>query len=251
MKSVICNWKLNPQSFNEAKRLFDATKKIAAVKKKAQVVVLPPSIFLHYLRGGYKGTRIEFGAQAVSNEQSGSHTGEVSAMQVLNAGATYALVGHAEQRASGVSNADVHTQVAAALEAKLDVILAVGERVRDTQGQYLFTIREQIATALEGVPLTRFKNITIAYEPVWAIGAPQAPDANAVHQMVLLVKKVIADAYGDRALKAVRVVYGGSVDEHSAASILEIPGLHGVLVGRASLDPKHLEAIIDAAHTNG
>lgn len=251
MKSVICNWKLNPQSVLEAKQLFNATKKIATTKKNAHIVVLPPMVFLHYLASGYKGTRVEFGVQAIANEQSGAYTGDASALQARNIGATFALVGHAEQRASGVTNKDVHARVHAALEAKLDVILAVGESTQDADGAYIATIREQITQALAGVPISRFKNIIIAYEPVWAVGAPEAPRVDAVHQMVLLVKKIIADAYGEQALKAVQVIYGGSVDETNATDILAIPGLRGVLIGRASLDPKKLEVIITAAHESG
>ena len=162
-------------------------------------------------------------------------------------GATHVLIGHAERRAFGETDAHVRKKVAASLELKLDVIIAVGERERDVHGEYIQQVREQIITALHDAPPARFKNITIAYEPIWAIGAPAAPDAHEVHQMMLLVRKTIRDAYGDRAFKLIRVVYGGAVNKENAADIFAVPDLDGVLIGRASLEPLQLGSIINAA----
>tara|TARA_B100000745_G_scaffold300372_1_gene254068 strand:+ start:7020 stop:7769 length:750 start_codon:yes stop_codon:yes gene_type:complete len=248
MKTVIGNWKLNPQSFLEAKRLFEATKKVAHAYKNTNIIIAPPAVFLYALTKGYRGTRVEFGAQGVSKELTGSHTGAISALQLRDVGATVAIIGHAEQRAEGLTNEEVRAQVAACLEGRLDPIVAVGEKERDTQGNYVAFVREQLAEALRDVSGTKFKNITIAYEPVWAIGAPDAPSAMMVHQMILLVRKLMVELYGERAMKAVRIVYGGAINEDNAKDILAIPGLHGVLVGRASLDPVRLEEIVKVAN---
>ncbi|MAZ67311.1 triose-phosphate isomerase [bacterium] len=248
MKSVICNWKMNPPTFTEAKRLFDVTKKLAAVYKNAEVVIAPPTIFLRELAKGYRGTRVEFSAQNIFWEESGSFTGETSSIQVRDAGATYVIIGHAERRALGITDENVQHKVPVSLKGKLDPIVAVGERVRDTHGEYVHEVRNQITTALANVPASKFKNITIAYEPVWSIGAPEAPDTNSVHQMMLLVRKTIADAFGEKKMKSIRVIYGGAVNNENAKDILSVPDLDGVLVGRASLDPYRLEAILQAAH---
>jgi len=249
MKSVICNWKMNPETFTDAKRLFDATKKLAAKHKNVEVVVAPPIVFLRELAKGYRGTRVEFAAQNIFREHAGSHTGEVSAAQTRDCGATYAIIGHAERRAEGVDDDEVRRKVVEALHDKLDSIVAIGEGERDAEGKYILKVRQQITTALSDVPANRFKNITIAYEPLWAIGASEAPSANDVHQMMLLVRKTIMDSYGEKALKAIRVVYGGAVNESNATEILAVPDLDGVLVGRASLDPTKLEVILQAAQT--
>ena len=248
MKSVICNWKMNPQTFADAKRLFDATKKLAMKNNKVDVVVTPPAIFLRELAKSYRGTRVEFGVQNIFGEHEGSHTGENSAAQARDAGATYVIVGHAERRAMGETDEDVHAKVTESLHDKLDPIIAVGESTRDAEGKYVLEVRKQITTALSDVPANRFKNVTIAYEPIWAIGAEQAPDANEVHQMMLLVRKTLMDTYGEKAMKAVRIVYGGAVNENNATEILAVPDLDGVLVGRAGLDPVRLEVILKAAH---
>ncbi len=240
---------MNPASFVEAKRLFDVTKTLAASVKKVDIVVVPPVVFLRELAKGYRGTRVEFGAQNISTEGSGSHTGETAAAHVRDAGATHTIIGHAERRALGETDERVSKKVVRALENKIDCIVAVGESERDEHGEYVQMVRNQIVIALREVPAARFKNITIAYEPIWAIGAPTAPDANEVHQMMLLVRKTVRDAFGDKALKAIRVVYGGAVNEENAHDILSVPDLDGVLVGRASLEPTQLKAIIQAAQS--
>jgi len=246
MKTIFCNWKLNPATYKEACDLFDETKALASKYKNSQIIILPPVAFLYPLAKRYRGTRIEFGAQDVSVHQSGSHTGEVAAVHAKDAGAAYALVGHAETRARGVTDDVVRAKVNAALDAKLAVVVAVGEREQDAHGEYVQEVREQIALALADVPTTRYKDVTIVYEPIWAIGAPQAPQASAVHEMLLLVKKIVNDTFGEKALKNIRVAYGGAVDETTAHDILSIPGISGVVVGRASLHPQQLAAIMRA-----
>lgn len=238
---------MNPATFVEAKKLFDATKTLATTVKSVEIVVAPPALFLRELAKGYRGTRVEFAAQNISTELKGSYTGDNSALQARDAGATHTIIGHAERRARGETDEEVRLKVNAAIESKLDTIVAIGESERDAQGEYVQIVRTQIATAFADVPASRFKNVTIAYEPVWAIGAQDAPRANEVHQMMLLVRKTVRDVFGDKALKAVRVVYGGAVNEENAQEILAIPDLDGVLVGRASLDPDRLKGILQAA----
>ena len=238
---------MNPRNFVEAKKLFDASKKLLSSTRGVELVIAPPMPFLQELAKRYKGTRIEFAAQDISEEIEGSHTGDISAYQVKSAGATQVILGHAERRALGESDELVRDKVEVALGARLDVIIAVGEGERDAAGEYIVNVRRQINTALDQVPEGKFKNVTIAYEPIWAIGAPEAPNANEVHQMVLLVRKTVADEYGSKAMKDISIVYGGSVNDENAFEILAVPGLDGVLVGRAGLDPKKLEVIIRAA----
>ena len=240
---------MNPATYEEAKKLFNATKKIATKNKDVHVVVAPPVIFLGDLAKGYRGSHIVFAAQNIFWEKEGSYTGEVSAAQVRDTGAQYVIIGHAERRKLGVSNEQVGKKVAAALEQSLRPIIAVGELERDTQGDYIQAIREQIVTALRDVSENKLKYITIAYEPVWAIGATQAPARDGVHQMMLLVRKILREEYGERVMKQMRVLYGGSVNDTNAFDILGVPDLSGVLLGRASLDPEQLEVVVRAAQT--
>ena len=239
---------MHPQTFADAKALFRHTKRCAQRYTNARVVVAPPAVFLYPLARGYRGKRIDFAAQSILWEEEGSYTGEVSAPQVRDAGATYAIIGHAEQRARGVDDEEVRKKVPSALRAGLMPIVAVGEQERDESGAYMQALRAQITAALVDAPPKTLKDVIIAYEPVWAVGAPKAPDAHAVHQMMLLVRKIVAETYDAAVAKRIRVLYGGAVDETSATDILHIPDISGVLIGRASLVPEKVEAIVAVAN---
>src|SRR3989338_7899251 len=129
MKSiVIANWKMNPPTMREAKRLFDATRKAAESAKSMTLVVAPPAIFLRELRARYKGKRIAFAIQSASAEGSGAYTGDISLLQAKDAGAQYVIVGHSEQRAKGESNETAGKVVVAALVSGLIPVLCVGGR---------------------------------------------------------------------------------------------------------------------------
>lgn len=248
-KIVVCNWKMNPATYKDAATLFGGTKRLITNLKNIDLVVAPPTILLRDLARNYKGKRITFAAQSISPHDVGSHTGETAAVQVRDAGAARVIIGHAEQRARGVSNEDTHGSVQEALRHKRKVILCVGEDTRDVHGNYISVVREQITTALADTPPTRYKDITIAYEPVWAVGAAEAPSAHDVHQMMLLVRKILVNAYGEKTAAKVRTLYGGAVNAENAAELFAVPDVDGVLLGRASLDLDELRGVCRAANT--
>src|SRR3989344_4626117 len=126
---VVANWKMNPATIREAKKLFEATKKASERAKHVALIVAPSAIFLRELRAHYKGRRIAFALQNASTEKGGAHTGEMSLAQGADSGATYCLVGHAERRASGESNDDTRKKDTATLAANMTPILCVGETV--------------------------------------------------------------------------------------------------------------------------
>lgn len=240
---------MNPKNRVAAQALFNETKRVIANSNRVTLVVAPPAVFLHDLSRAYRGKRIAFAAQTVANTAEGPYTGDISAPQVRDAGATYTIIGHAERRHHGEIDADMRLKVNEALSAKLKVVLAVGEHERDTHGNYARTVRTQLLTALADVVPTKLKDITIAYEPVWAIGAAEAPDAHEVHKMMLLAHKVLVTEYGEKGAK-VRILYGGAVNEENVEAISAVPTLGGVLVGRASLDPHALKGIVHACNRN-
>lgn len=250
MKIVALNWKMNPPTFAEAKRLFDATKKAATGLTKTRTIVAPPATFLRDLAKGYKGKAVAFGSQNIHFEEKGSYTGEIAASHVADSGASYAIIGHAERRKVGETDDDVRKKVFAALQHKLKPIICIGESVRDAKGEYVQVVREQITTAMKDVPQSRYGDITIAYEPVWAIGAPEAPDAHEVHQMMILVRKTLMDTLGSRAMSGADVLYGGAVNDENADAIFSVPDLDGVLVGRASLSAERVRELLKAANRN-
>lgn len=243
MKTLVLNWKMNPATFAEARGLFEETKRIALPTRGVNVVVAPPAVFLYTLAHSYKGKKILVAGQDVSEHASGSYTGSVSAVQLRESGAKAVIIGHSEVRARGDSDALVAQKIQNALAAKLQPIICVGESHRDKDGEYIATVRAQVRTACKDIPLSRLKDITIAYEPVYAIGAPQPPTENEVHEMVIVIKKELIRLFGDAASK-VTLIYGGAVFAHTAPALLLIPDLAGFIIGRASLDPEQIKEII-------
>lgn len=229
---VVANWKMNPATFREAKKLLDATKK-AAEKAKVSVVVSPPAIFLRELAAKSRGKRVAFGAQHAHFEAGGAHTGELSMGQLKDAKATYVLVGHAERRERGETNEDTKKKVAAALAAGLIPILCVGESKRTASGEYFTLIAEQLRTALAEVPPQRLGRMIIVYEPLWTIGKDMAMNPRDMHEMAIFIRKTIVESYGEQG-HSITILYGGSVDAASAPAMLRDGDVHGLLVGRAS-----------------
>ncbi|TAL49351.1 triose-phosphate isomerase [Patescibacteria group bacterium] len=233
---VIANWKMNPASPVEAKRLFASTRAAARALRSVEVVIAPPVPFLSLFAGKrYKNVRL--GAQDVFWQSRGAVTGEVSPAMLASLGVRYVIVGHSERRALGESDEIVSRKVSAALSAGLTPILCVGEGERDEHGAYLHALAGQIRRSLAGLTKNGIPGIIVAYEPVWAIGktARDALSARGLHETTLFIQKTLNDLYGRRAADTVRIVYGGSVEANNAAELIREGNVSGFLVGHASL----------------
>jgi triosephosphate isomerase len=244
MKSlVVANWKMNPGTWKEAKKLFEETKRMSALLK-VSVIVAPPAIFLRDI-GGLRGGKIGLSAQNVHFEQSGSFTGEMSVGQAKDAKVHYSLVGHAERRAMGETDDDVRKKVGALLSLDVIPILCIGEHVRDDEGVHFTFVREQLLTALRDVPVQKIAKLIIAYEPVWAIGADEPMRPHDMHEMSIYIRKALVEKYGEAGHKPM-ILYGGAVDGGNVRAMLEHGGVKGFLVGRASIDAKRLAELLRA-----
>lgn len=248
MKYIIaCNWKMNPQSIVVAKTLYNETKKQAVKKsKKLSVVICPPTSFLGLLTS--KDKKVLLGAQDVSSFEKGSHTGEVGAEMLQSLGVKYVIVGHSERRGQGESGSLVAEKVSRALKAKLTPIICVGESLRDKEGNFFNDIREMIDASLAGVSKKQIKDIVLAYEPVWAIGAlgSGVMENDLIQETTIFIRKVLMTKYGNALAHKVPILYGGSVDQKNAKGILTEGGVNGLLIGRASLDIKSISLLIDS-----
>ncbi len=246
MKSiVVANWKMNPATWREAKKLLEATKEIANYAKNVTIIVAPPAIYIRELRTAHRRGRIAFAAQNAHFEPGGAFTGEISLAQAKDAGVSYAIIGHAERRALGESNDDTRKKVAAALSLNITPILCVGEIKRSSDGAYFNLIKEQVRTGLADVTPAQLKRVTIAYEPVWAIGGATAMSPRDMHEMVIFIRKTAVEMSGEKGMK-IKILYGGSVDEANAAAMLREGDVHGLLVGRASEDKEKFTTLINA-----
>ncbi|MCU0660073.1 MAG: triose-phosphate isomerase [Candidatus Pacebacteria bacterium] len=247
-KVIIANWKMNPQSLTEAKKIVTAITTKVSHFKKVSVIIAPPVIYLESLA---KLQNTTLAGQNLFWEESGAYTGEHSGTMLAKSGATYVIVGHSERRAMGETNEMVNKKVKAALKAGLKPILCIGESVRDEKGDYHTFIKEQIMQSLAGLKKVNLKNVIIAYEPVWAIGKNAKREATPAEslEMSIFIKKVLSDMFGAVATKTVALIYGGSVNTKNAEAFLSDGGVDGVLVGRESLTPlKFIQIVYSAEH---
>lgn len=249
-KLIIGNWKMYPASVKDAKSKFTAIKKVASKLTNVQTVVCPPLVYVSELKKLVTGHRVVVGAQNAWFENEGAFTGEVSLAMLASVGAQYVIVGHSERRAMGESDDLVNKKVLAGVKAKLNVVLCVGEKERDQDGEYMKHISEQIKIALHGVQKKELKQIVIAYEPIWAIGkdAVRPASTDDALEVAILIKKTLADMFGKDG-STITILYGGSVDAKNAWEFLLKSQVDGLLVGRASLDPKVFGEILKSADT--
>lgn len=241
---VVANWKMNPPSWREAKRLFEETKKIASGAKHVSIIVAPPSLYLRTLAKEIRGGKVAFAAQNAHFEASGAHTGEISMQQAKEAGASYVLIGHAERRETGETNDDTRRKVAAALFAKVTPVLCVGEKARTEGAEHFGIVREQLRAGLTDVP-GKINRVIVAYEPLWAIGASSAMRPRDMHEMAIFIRKTVVELHGEIGHK-MKILYGGSVDATNAEAMLQHGDTSGFLVGRASIDVSEFASLIDS-----
>lgn len=242
---MVLNWKMNPATEKEALSLFLSTKKITEKIKDVHVIVAPPAVFLSKIDSTYKGKKISFAVQSARAEASGPYTGSIALSQAASVGARYAIIGHAERRAAGETNEDTRAQVVSAYALSMTPILCVGEKTRTPDNDHLQFIREQLRVGCTDVPATKIASIIIAYEPVWAIGATKPMAPHEMHEMAVFIRKTLHELYGPRAMNA-PILYGGSIDEVSAPSMLTLGDVKGLLVGRASIDVAKLQALMES-----
>jgi triosephosphate isomerase len=222
-------------------------KKTATRLKKTQVVICPPFIYLNNLRKIVgKSANLSLGAQNAFWEIEGAFTGEVSPEMIKNYGGSYVILGHSERRALGETDEMVAKKAIACLKTGLKIILCVGEKVRDEQGDYLVFLREEIRNSLNKVQKKFLKNIIIAYEPIWAIGKKdtEAMLPADIHETSIYIKKILFEIYGQESALAVPVLYGGSVGGKNAGDIIKNGEVDGLLVGHQSLKPESFNEIL-------
>ena len=240
---IVGNWKMHGTRamLSEARAIDRAAERLI----KAEVAIAPPFTLIHATRK--EATLIGVGAQDCHPADGGAHTGDVSAAMLKDAGAGFVIVGHSERRADhGETDADVKAKAEAALAVGLGVIVCVGE----TEAERDAGKAEQVVTRqLEG-SLPRgdglAEKVSVAYEPVWAIGTGRTPTVAEVGAMHRSVRARLVEIYG-AAGEQVRILYGGSVKPDNAPELLALPDVDGALVGGASLEVDSFAALVEAA----
>ncbi|MEY4746970.1 MAG: hypothetical protein RLZZ416_19 [Candidatus Parcubacteria bacterium] len=242
---VVANWKMNPATMRQARALFEATRRAGEKAKHVSLVVAPPAVFLRELKSRYAGRKITFAIQHARAEALGAYTGDISLVQAADAGASYAIIGHAERRAAGETNDDTRAKVTEALRLGLTPILCVGESKRDPGGAHFSLMREQLRTGCWDVQSFELKKLVIVYEPLWSIGQDAAMSPRDMHEMAIFIRKSLVEMKNEQAMN-VKILYGGSVDETNAGGMLRQGDVHGLLVGRASEDAGKIASLLHA-----
>lgn len=248
---VIANWKMNPATLAEAKKLFRGIMAHAKKARRTTVVVCPPFIFLHELSRASKKGGARLGAQNIAFSDTGAFTGEVSASQIIDGGGEYVIIGHSERRRMGETSGDVERKVGLALLHGLTPIICVGESERDPHGNYLSFIQHQVTAALEKVKLSQVKNIIIAYEPIWAIGktGADAITPRNLHETTLFIRKILSEKYMKSIALRTPILYGGSAEPDNVSALLREGDAQGFLVGHASLNAASFGSIIQTTES--
>jgi len=241
---IVGNWKMHGTRamLAEARAIERAAERLM----KVEVALAPPFTLIHATRK--EATLIAVGAQDCHPADGGAHTGDISAAMLKDAGAGFTIVGHSERRADhGEKDADVRAKADAAIAAGMNVIVCVGEteEQRDA-GQAESVVGKQLKGSLP-VDGDLEGKVTVAYEPVWAIGTGRTPMVEDVGAMHASIRKVVQGIYGEDAGAKVRILYGGSVKPDNAAELLAVDEVGGALVGGASLTAESFLGIILAA----
>jgi triosephosphate isomerase len=234
---VIGNWKMNPTTLDEARRIARKVKKKAALLNKTEAVLCPPYPFIAGCVPRTPASNFHIGAQSVSTEEDvGPFTGGISAPMLRDLGVRFVIVGHSEQRERGDTDANVSQRTKAVLDAGMTAVVCIGETARDSEGAYLENLKNQIKNSFADIPKKYAKNIILAYEPVWTVGAKEAMQPSQIYETSLFVKKIFADIFGaDNGIR-VKVLYGGAVNFRNAVNIITVSKVDGLLVGRESLN---------------
>ena len=249
-KTIIAgNWKMNLNA-EEAKKFITQLKSKAVQAKWCDVVLCVPFLQIPAAVRAAKHTKIAIGAQNCHFEENGAYTGEISCKMLAEAGVKYVIIGHSERRRdNNETDTTVNKKVLAALQAGLRPIICVGEtlEMRDNDVT-LDVVRMQVKTALRGVMHDQIRRVTIAYEPIWAIGTGYTATSEQAGEVCEAIRDVVRQLYGARLARAVSVLYGGSMNTANAAELLAQPDVDGGLIGGASLKTESFEKIIEAAN---
>lgn len=247
IRYIAGNWKMNKlsgEAVTLAKEIAEGAKNLGC-----RIMIAPPFTALSEVSKVVRGTNVLLGAQNMSNAVSGAYTGEVSPDMLIDLGVSVVILGHSERRTLyGETDAFINSKVKLALEKGLDVILCVGETLAEREaGKAAEIVSFQVENGLKDISVDFIEKITVAYEPVWAIGTGKtatAEDAEAVHKVI---REKLAEMYSSEAAEKVLIQYGGSMKPENAAGLLAMPDIDGGLIGGAALKSESFLAILKCA----
>ena len=245
------NWKMH-KTEEQAEDYIQALLPRVSALDGVDVTICVPFTDLRAMADSARGSRVEVYAQNMHFEQEGAFTGEVSPAMLCDIGVQGVVLGHSERRELfGETDRALALKLPAALDAGLSPILCVGETEAERENEDTDRkLRQQIKDDLAGVGSDRLADVTIAYEPIWAIGSGKVATPEQAQEAIAFIRALVGDRDRDAADR-VRVLYGGSVKPENAAELLALPDVDGALVGGASLDAESFAQIVSAAASAG
>jgi triosephosphate isomerase len=239
------NWKMNMTPSEGAAFAKELAKAIEGTGSK--VMVAPPFVTIPAVLKAAKGSALIVAAQNMANHESGAYTGEVSPLMLKDLGVNDVILGHSERRSIyGESDKVINEKLLLALKHDMNVVFCIGETLEERESGRLEEVLErQVRVGLAGVKGDQMKKITIAYEPVWAIGTGKTAtpdDANDAHAFV---RRVVEKLFSKGVAEATVIQYGGSVKASNAKALMSMPHIDGALVGGASLSLEQFLPIVN------
>lgn len=247
-KNIVAgNWKMNtslPEGIQLAK---DVRSSIEGKNLNCEVILGVPFTHLSEVAKAVAGSPIKVAAENCASESKGAFTGEVSAEMVASTGATYVILGHSERRQYYHETSDIlKKKVELALANQLKPIFCIGEVLEEREaGKHFEVVERQVKEALFGLSESDFKNIVLAYEPVWAIGTGKTATSDQAQEIHAHIRKIIADKYGKSIADNTTILYGGSANGGNAKELFSKPDVDGGLIGGASLSAEKFLPVIE------
>lgn len=247
---VAGNWKMNTDSHTGvalAKAVAEGSTEHAG--SSVSVAVIPPFVYIPAVCQAVSSSGVAVGAQDIYFEEKGAFTGEISPGMLKDVGCTYVLCGHSERRhVLGESDEIVNKKVVASISAGLLPILCVGELLEERDaGKTEEVCHRQVKEGLAGLSPDKVSAVTIAYEPVWAIGTGRTASPQQAQDVHAFIRNLVSDLYGGDLAREMRILYGGSVKPGNAKELMGQEDVDGALVGGASLKAEDFIKIIEAA----
>lgn len=246
---IVANWKMNPSTLAEAKKLFDLVRKGIKNVKNSEVVICPPFVYLANLQ--LTTYNLKLGAQDCFWEGKGAFTGEISPSMLKNIGIKYVIIGHSERKKYQEETDEmINKKLKALLGAGLKPILCVGSKDRNQKKEFK-EIKIQLKNALSGIKKPNPENIIITYEPVWAISTTKGrkiATSKKVKEGASFIRNILIELFDKNFVHKIKIIYGGSVDSKNVRGFLKEAQMAGVLVGAASLNPQEfIKAVKNAS----
>jgi triosephosphate isomerase len=244
---VAGNWKMNLDGRRCAELAAGLNEEIGDVTD-VRLAVCPPFVYLRDVLDIVSGTTIDVGAQNMYAEDEGAYTGEVAGSMLADVGCRYVILGHSERRhVIGESDQAINRKILKALEVGLEPIVCLGEKLDQREAdQTEDVVSGQFISALKGVSAGQMASVTIAYEPVWAIGTGRNATPGQAEEVHALLRKLLEHMYGAGVAEQTVIQYGGSVKPANATELMAMPNVDGALVGGASLEADSFAAIVQA-----